>query len=121
LALAEHAEPSRLSRRIYHYRLDWQMWFAAFTGPERQPWLIHFVYQLLSGDQGVKSLLAGDPFPDHPPHFIRAELYRYRFTRPGDGSGAWWERTHVAPYLRPLSVDDPALVRIVDSMGWAHE
>jgi hypothetical protein len=105
----------------YHYRLDWQMWFAAFTGPERQPWLIHLVYELLRGDREVKSLLAGDPFPDRPPRWIRAERYRYRFTRPGDGSGAWWERTRTAPYLRPFSVDDPALLRIVESMGWARE
>jgi hypothetical protein len=105
----------------YHYRLDWQMWFAAFTGPDRQPWLIHLVYELLHGDREVKSLLAGDPFPDRPPRWIRGELYRYRFTRPGDGSGAWWERTREAPYLRPLSVDDPALLRIVERMGWERE
>jgi Lipase maturation factor len=103
----------------YHYRLDWQMWFAAFTGPERQPWLVHLVYQLLRGEPGVKRLLAGDPFPEHPPRYVRGELYKYRFTRPGDGSGAWWERTRVASYLRPLSVDDPALVRIVEARGWA--
>src|SRR6185369_1421337 len=25
----------------YHYRLDWQMWFAAMSSIEREPWLLH--------------------------------------------------------------------------------
>jgi hypothetical protein len=105
----------------YHYRLDWQMWFAALTGYRRQPWLIHLVYRLLRGDKEVTRLLAVDPFPYGAPRFVRADLYRYRFTRPGDGSGAWWERSRASEYLRPLSVDDPALVRMVKAMGWARD
>jgi hypothetical protein len=105
----------------YHYRLDWQMWFAAFTGPDRQPFFVHLVYQLLRGDREPKRLLAVDPFPDRPPRYLRAELYRYRFAAPGAGSGAWWERTWAASYLRPVAMDDPALLRFVDAMGWARE
>lgn len=93
----------------YHYRLTWQLWFAAMSNVNRQPWLLHLVYQLLHGDPGVKRLLAADPFPKKPPHFIRAQLYRYEFTRPDDGSKSWWRRTLVGPYLRPVSADDPEL------------
>jgi hypothetical protein len=79
------------------------------SSAERQPWLIHLVYQLLRGDRGPKSLLAVDPFPERPPRYIRAELYRYEFTRPGDGGPDWWRRELAGTYLPPMSLDDPRL------------
>jgi hypothetical protein len=93
----------------YHYRLDWQLWFAAMSTIGREPWLVRLVWKLLRGDTDVKPLLAVDPFPDAPPRFIRAELWRYEFTRPGDGDPDWWRRTKVGEYLRPVSLDDPEL------------
>ncbi|AUX43505.1 membrane protein [Sorangium cellulosum] len=104
----------------YHYRLDWQIWFAAFGSYESEPWLVHFIYKLLAGDPGAQRLLAKNPFPGAPPRYIRAELYRYSFTRAGDGSGAWWRRERVAEYLPPLSADDPALLHFLDAHGWPH-
>ena len=102
----------------YHYRLDWQMWFAAMSSAGREPWLIHLVAKLLRGDRDVKALLARDPFPDAPPHWLRAELYRYRFTRPGDGSSDWWRRERIETWLRPMSLDDPELHRFLAAYGW---
>ncbi len=63
-------------------------------------------------------LLANDPFPDAPPRFIRALLYRYHFAPPGTPGGAWWTRTLVGTWLPPLSLDDPRLRRFVDAYGW---
>jgi hypothetical protein len=97
----------------YHYRIDWQLWFAAMSEIGDEPWLVRLVWKLLRGDADVKPLLARDPFPDAPPRFVRAELWRYQFTRPGDGSNAWWRRTWTREYLRPVSLDDPALRRAV--------
>jgi hypothetical protein len=116
-------EPGDVRRRPcfvapYHYRLDWQMWFAGFTPPNAQPWLPHLVYQLLRGEPGVKRLFAGDPFPERPPRWIRAMRYRYRFAK---GDGVWWERTLIGPYVRPLSLEDPVLRRIVGSAGWERD
>jgi hypothetical protein len=105
----------------YHRRLDWQMWFAGFGSPRNQPWIVHLTYKLLKGERGVMGLFANDPFPDRPPRLVRASLYRYEFTRPGDGSGAWWRRTYVREYLKPLSLGDPALVAFMDAHGWRHE
>jgi hypothetical protein len=62
----------------------------------------------------VKPLLALDPFPDAPPRFIRATLWRYAFTKPGDGDPAWWRRTRIREYLRPIALDDPALAPLRD-------
>src|SRR6185436_2565462 len=31
----------------YHYRLDWQLWFAALHDFRREPWILNLVYKLL--------------------------------------------------------------------------
>src|SRR5439155_20951728 len=59
----------------YHYRLDWQIWFAAMSAPEEYPWPAHFVWKLLHNDRGALSLLAKHPFPDKPPRYVRADLF----------------------------------------------
>jgi Lipase maturation factor len=101
-----------------HYRLDWQLWFAAMSSIGREPWLVHLVAEVLAGDPGVKRLLAVDPLPAAPPRFVRILRYRYEFTRPGDGSRDWWRRTYVGEYLRPLALDDPELRRFLERAGW---
>ena len=93
----------------YHHRLDWQLWFASFSEIESEPWLVHFVYQLLTGADAPRALLARDPFPSEPPRFVRARLFRYRFRNAG-GDGPFWERSFVGEYLTPVSRDDPRLL-----------
>ena len=51
------------------------------------------------------------------PRFVRAELYEYRFTRLGDGSGAYWRRTRLGSYLDPVSLHSPALLRYLRAYG----
>lgn len=91
----------------YHYRLDWQMWFAAMSTYEEEPWIGALVDKLLRGDRSVEPLFAHDPFADAPPRFVRAELYRYELTP--YGTAAWWKRTRVGEYMRPMAKDDPEL------------
>jgi hypothetical protein len=115
-------KPGDLRRRPcvtspYHRRLDWQMWFAAMSTAEEEPWLIHLVSQLLRGDRATLGLFSSVPFPDRPPRYVRAVLYRYEFTPPGDES-AWWRRTLLGEYLGPLSADDPGLRRYLEAHGW---
>ena len=102
----------------YQPRLDWQIWFAAMSTPERYPWTLHLVWKLLHGDAGTLSLLAGNPFPDAPPRWIRATLYRYHFVPAGDPGGAWWRRERLGEWLPPLSADDPRLRRFLAAYGW---
>jgi Lipase maturation factor len=107
----------------YHYRLDWQMWFAAMESPDGgtpdwEPWLAELVSQLLHGDKSSAALLAKDPFPDpaRPPQYVRIQLYRYQFTR-----HAWWKRRLLttadrplgATYMRPMAADDPELAEFL--------
>jgi hypothetical protein len=107
----------------YHLRLDWQMWFVgngAARGErvEAEPWLIHLVGMLLAGDPSPDRLLARNPFaaPSPPPRWIRAGIWRYRFTPAGDPP--WWTRERVGEYFRPLSLDDPGLRRYLAAYGW---
>jgi hypothetical protein len=95
----------RLPRQFapYHLRLDWMMWFAALSPAYAQPWFGPFVERLLDGDRDTLRLLGRNPFPDAPPAYVRARLYRYRFTsrRERRATGAWWHRTYVREFLPP--------------------
>ena len=101
----------------YYGRLDWQIWFAAMASPQDYPWTINFVWKLLHNDPGTLSLLANNPFPGAPPHYIRARLYLYKFAPPG--SGVWWTRTPLGDWLPPL--DTGSLQSIVDQQPWLGE
>jgi hypothetical protein len=104
----------------YHYRLDWQLWFAGLSSFQREPWIVHLAYQLLRGEQGIKRLLARDPFPERPPRFVRARLYRYRFAR-DRARGQYWERELEDEYLRPLWLGHPDFRRFLARNGWLDE
>jgi len=102
----------------YHYRIDWQIWFAAMSNPDRHPWLIHLIWKFLHNDSEALSLIDYNPFPYNPPQFIRVELYRYAFVSPGDESGAVWNRTYVGTWLSPLSKSTPELQQFIKANRW---
>ena len=97
----------------YHYRIDWQIWFAAMSTPDRHPWLIHLIWKFLHNDPNALGLIANNPFPESPPRYIRVEHYHYEFTAADDQSGAVWQRTRVGSWLPPLSADNPDLQQFV--------
>ena len=107
----------------YQHRLDWQMWFvgngvAQGASVEADPWFVHLLWQLLTGEPSAKHLLAVDPFPAAPPRWIRGVLYRYQFAPLGNRDGAWWTRRRVRVVLRPLTKEDPLLRAYVEAQGW---
>jgi hypothetical protein len=106
----------------FQHRLDWQMWFvgngvARGESIDQEPWLIHLVWQLLQGEPGPKRLLARDPFPNAPPRWIRAVLWRYRFS-PSLSGGVWWTRERIANVTPPLSRDHSGLRAYVRAFDW---
>ena len=116
-------DPERLPPQWapYHLRLDWQLWFAAMApSPNRHPWFVHFLAKLLAGDEGARSLLPTDPFPDEPPRHIRALRYRYEFTTLEErrGTGQWWTRERVGTYYGPVSLDDSRFRLLLRRRGW---
>jgi hypothetical protein len=101
----------------YHLRLDWQMWFAAMGTPEQYPWTLHLIWKLLGNDPGAVGLFRFNPFPEQPPRYIRAVLYRYSFVRP-NSEGLWWKRDRLGLWLPPLSRDDRALRELMERARW---
>jgi predicted DCC family thiol-disulfide oxidoreductase YuxK len=109
-------KPDAISRRppwiIPHQpRLDWQMWFAALGGNREEPWLHNFLQRLLEGNPQVVSLLAANPFPDHPPKYVRAVLYEYRFAdaKTRAATGQWWLRRKESGYSPAVSRSEDRL------------
>jgi len=89
-------------------RLDWQMWFAALGSYRQNPWFVQAVISLLDGKPKVAALFERNPFPQSPPRYVRATLYRYRFTTAQEHrqTGAWWKRQELGEYLPGVSLED---------------
>src|SRR5437763_8451359 len=89
-------------------RLDWQMWFAALGSYRQNPWFVQTVISLLHGKPKVIALFERNPFPRTPPRYVRATLYRYRFTTAQEHrqTGAWWKRQELGEYLPGVSLED---------------
>ncbi|MFG2309322.1 lipase maturation factor family protein [Streptomyces sp. NPDC048566] len=88
----------------YHLRLDWLMWFAALSPAYAEQWFGGLVERLLTNDRDTLRLLRRSPFPAGcPPRFVRARLFRYRYTtwRELRETGACWHRTPVRDVLPP--------------------
>ncbi|MEU9174552.1 lipase maturation factor family protein [Streptomyces sp. NPDC048420] len=93
----------------YHLRLDWMMWFAALSPAYAESWFGTMVERLLENDPATLRLLRRSPFPaDAPPRYVRARLFRYRYTtwRELRETGACWERTYVREYLPPTRLTE---------------
>jgi predicted DCC family thiol-disulfide oxidoreductase YuxK len=104
-------KPGELTRRPpwvapYQPRLDWQMWFAALGDYRSDPWILRFMERLLEGSPEVLGLLRDNPFPNAPPHYMRALLYQYRFTTPEDKrrTGKCWRRELKGEYVPAISL-----------------
>src|SRR6266567_3299575 len=82
-------------------RLDWQMWFAALGGRRQEDWFQNFVVRLLENEPAVTRLLARNPFPDKPPRYVRAILFKYQFTTSEErrATGAWWKRREIGEFF----------------------
>ncbi len=115
-------DPMRMPPQIapYQLRLDWQMWFAAMSSYSQEPWFVNLVAKLLAGDRPTLSLLRVNPFPNAPPKFIRAQLYRYRFSTAAERrrTGAWWQRDLEGPWFPPISLDTPGFDKLLRDEGW---
>ena len=98
-------KPDRLDKELawvipHQPRLDWQMWFQALSSLPKRGWFDSFMRQLQQGSPAVLGLLAYNPFPDRPPVYLRALIYRYRFTTPEQraATGNIWQRDYPGVY-----------------------
>jgi hypothetical protein len=109
-------DPRRLPPQVapYHFRLDWLLWFVPLSPAYAGSWFFRFLARLLEGDRSTLRLLRRNPFPDHPPGWVRARIFRYRFTtwREWRETGAWWVRTPSEDFVPPVRLAD--LARVLD-------
>lgn len=101
-------------------RLDWQMWFAALGPHTHSPWFTSLVLRLLQGKEPVIRLVqnhvANYPFHKQPPTYLRAQRYKYWFSKPGDQS-RWWHRQWVEEFFPSVSLGDPTLEILLQQFG----
>lgn len=88
-------------------RLDWQMWFAALSDCRKNPWFVLLQQRLFEGKKPVGALFAENPFPDHPPRYLRSPTARYRFSdwRTLRQTGAWWTVEPLGPFCPTLTFE----------------
>ena len=88
----------------YQPRFDWNLWFASLGDWRSNPIVTNTEERLLAGDKDVLSLFAGNPFPNAPPHIVRAVIWQYWFTTPAEkrAQGAWWRREMLGLYAPTL-------------------
>jgi hypothetical protein len=86
-------------------RLDWQMWFGVFGRADQNRWFIPLLKRLLAGEPHVLALLDKNPFPNHPPKYIRAIEYNYRFA-PVSAEGRWWNRSNAEGYFPAVTLQE---------------
>ncbi len=87
-------------------RLDWQMWFAALGDAQENQWFYGLIQRLLENSPDVTRLLGNNPFPEKPPRYLRAELYRYHFSTLAEHRNhrVWWSRQDLREYLPMVSL-----------------
>jgi hypothetical protein len=92
-------KPGKLNHELgwnipHQPRLDWQMWFEALNASQKSAWFDSFLVKLLEGSPQILSLLDDNPFPEKPPRYIRAIIYRYSYTQQEqrDKNGQIWQR-----------------------------
>lgn len=104
------SEITRRPRRIspYQPRIDWQAWFLPLGSYRFDAWLNEFIYHLLKGTPEVLALLRGNPFPSHPPKYVRSVMYEYVFSSAKEKKehGWWWKRESVGIFTNPMKLKD---------------
>jgi hypothetical protein len=107
---AKPGAPRRLSPQIapYHLRLDWLMWFIPLSPWYASGWFEPFLGRLLTSDPTILRLLGRNPFPGAPPAYVRARLFRYRYTtwREWRETGRWWDRREVGVLVPAVRLSD---------------
>src|SRR5207248_3870972 len=92
----EPGDPARCPPWVapHQPRLDCQMWFAALGDYHSNPWILRLMARLLEGSPEVLKLMRSNPFSNAPPHYLRAMIYEYHFTTPGERNRTsnWWSR-----------------------------
>lgn len=84
------------------------MWFAAISPTYGRQWFAGLLERLLRGDTATLKLLRHNPFPESPPIYVRAQMFRYRYSTPSElrHDRVWWHRAPEGEYFPPVTLPD---------------
>jgi hypothetical protein len=108
-------EPPRIYAP-YQPRFDWNLWFASL-GSWRQDDLVPLTEErLLVNDADVLALFKSNPFPQSPPHYVRAMLWQYWFTSMAEKrrTGDWWRRQLMGLYAPEIELAPNGTFAVVE-------
>jgi len=99
----------------YQPRFDWNLWFASLGPWRADPIVVRTEEHLLSGDLDVLLLFAGNPFPNAPPHQVRAVFWQYWFTTLAEkrSQGLWWRRQQLGLYAPTLEREPDGRIAVL--------
>ena len=107
-----HYKPQALDSGLawvqpYQPRLDWQMWFAALSRYQSNPWFYNLLLGLVQNNKDMLSLIKSSPFPDYPPKYLRCLLKEYEFTSIKErvDTGNYWKVVNISEYTPQLEVN----------------
>jgi lipase maturation factor 1 len=100
----------------YQPRFDWNLWFASLGGWRDYPIVANAEVRLLSNDEDVLALFAGNPFPHTPPHQVRVVIWQYWFTSMAEkkSQGLWWRRELLGLYAPAIEREAGGSIRAVE-------
>jgi hypothetical protein len=99
----------------YQPRFEWNLWFASLGGWRDNAIVPNTEVRLLSNDQDVLSLFAGNPFAHAAPKQVRAVLWQYWMTSMSEKrtTGNWWRREFLGLYAPTLELQADGKVGMV--------
>ena len=99
----------------YQPRFDWNLWFASLGPWRANPIVVRTEEHLLTGDKDVLLLFVGNPFPNAPPHQVRAVLWQYWFTTMAEkrSQGLWWRRQQLGLYAPTLEREPDGRIAVL--------
>jgi lipase maturation factor 1 len=100
----------------YQPRFDWNLWFASLGAWRDYPIVPNTEVRLLSNNESVLALFAGNPFPHNPPRMIRVVLWQYWFTSMAERkrTGMWWRRQFLGLYAPTVERTSNGEIDVVD-------
>ena len=86
----------------------WNRLFAAISPTYGRQWFAGLLERLLRGDAATLKLLRHNPFPESPPIYVRAQMFRYRYSTPSElrHDRVWWHRAPEGEYFPPVTLPD---------------
>jgi len=100
----------------YQPRFDWNLCFASLGSWREYSIVPNTEVRLLENDKAVLGLFARNPFPNSPPHEVRAVLWQYWFTSLAEKrtTGEWWRREFLGLYAPTLEREPDGRIVMIE-------